>query len=277
LISTIYAQAGDIALLVSAQNKRHIILLVPGNQLQTHRGILHHNDLVGLPWGSKVKSHIGSTYLMVQPSLADLLMEIRRNTQIMYPKDIGFVLMMMGIGPGATVLEAGTGSGSLTTALAFSVGASGKVYSYDNRSEMQQLAQKNLEKVGLADRVTFKLRDIGEGFDEENVDALFLDLPNPYDYLQQTRRALKNGGFFGTILPTTNQVSRLIVALHRENFAFTEICELLLRFYKVAADRFRPTDRMTAHTGYLVFARSFIEPTTLDEDESPAPEFSSEE
>jgi tRNA (adenine57-N1/adenine58-N1)-methyltransferase len=277
LISTIYAQAGDIALLVSAQNKRHIILLVSGNQLQTHRGILHHNDLIGLPWGSKVKSHIGSTYLMVQPSLADLLMEIRRNTQIMYPKDIGFVLMMMGIGPGATVLEAGTGSGSLTTAMAFSVGASGKVYSYDNRSEMQQLAQKNLEKVGLADRVTFKLRDIGEGFDEENVDALFLDLPNPYDYLQQTRRALKNGGFFGTILPTTNQVSRLIVALHRENFAFIEICELLLRFYKVAADRFRPTDRMTAHTGYLVFARSFIEPTTLDEDESPAIEFSSEE
>lgn len=273
---SICAQAGDIALLVSAQNKRHIIQLNPGDQLQTHRGVIRHIDLIGLPWGSKVRSHVGSTYLMVQPSLADLLMEIRRNTQIMYPKDIGFVLMMMGIGPGAIVLEAGTGSGSLTTALAFAVGDTGKVFSYDNRPEMQQLAQKNLVKVGLADRVTLKLRDVGEGFDEENVDALFLDLPNPFDYLAIVRRALKNGGFFGTILPTTNQVSRLIVALHRENFAFTEICEILLRFYKVAADRFRPTDRMTAHTGYLIFARSFIEPTFLDEENPPKLDIESE-
>jgi tRNA (adenine57-N1/adenine58-N1)-methyltransferase len=258
LLNSFKTHEDDIVLLVSAQNKRHIIQLHTGEELHTHRGIIRHDDLIGKLWGIQVQSHVGSTYILLKPSMVDFLMEIRRNTQIMYPKDIGFTMMMMGIGPGSIVVEAGTGSGALTTAMAFAVGPSGKVISYDNRQEMQQLAQKNLTKVGLADRVTFKLRDIVDGFDEEGVDSLFLDLPNPYDYLTQVQKTLKNGGFFGTILPTTNQVSRLIVALHRHQFGFTEICEILLRFYKVAADRFRPTDRMTAHTGYLIFARSFV-------------------
>jgi tRNA (adenine57-N1/adenine58-N1)-methyltransferase len=255
----VLAQAGDTALLVSAQNKRYMLRLKPGDQLQTHRGVLNHSDLIGLPWGSKVFSHLGSSYLLLQPSIADLLIEIRRNTQIMYPKDVGFVLVTLGIGPGKQVLEAGTGSGALTTALAFSVGPTGHVYSYDNRSEMQNLAQKNLERVGLVEQVTFKTRDIIEGFDETNIDALFLDVPNPYDYIAQVRQALKLGGFFGSILPTTNQVSKLLVALHRENFAFVDVCEVMLRYYKAVPERLRPTDRMVAHTGYLIFARSIQE------------------
>jgi tRNA (adenine57-N1/adenine58-N1)-methyltransferase catalytic subunit len=253
------AQEGNTALLVSAQNKRYMLRLKTGDQLQTHRGVLNHADLIGLPWGSKVYSHLGSSYLLLQPSIADLLIEIRRNTQIMYPKDVGFVLVTLGIGPGKKVLEAGTGSGALTTALAFSVGPTGHVYSYDSRPEMQQLAQKNLERVGLAEQVTFKTRDIIEGFDEINIDSLFLDVPNPYDYIIQARQALKLGGFFGSILPTTNQVSKLLIALHRENFAFIDVCEVLLRYYKAVPDRLRPTDRMVAHTGFLIFARSIQE------------------
>lgn len=255
----ILAQAGDTALLVSAQNKRYMLRLIPGDQLQTHRGILNHSDLIGLPWGTKVFSHLGSSYLLLQPSIADLLIEIRRNTQIMYPKDVGFVLLMLGIGPGKRVLEAGTGSGALTTALSFSVGPTGHVYSYDNRSEMQSLAKKNLERVGLAEQVTFITRDILEGFEETNIDALFLDVPNPFDYISQVRQALKLGGFFGSILPTTNQVSKLLVALHRENFAFIDVCEIILRYYKAVPERLRPTDRMVAHTGFLIFARSIQE------------------
>jgi tRNA (adenine57-N1/adenine58-N1)-methyltransferase len=177
----------------------------------------------------------------------------------MYPKDVGFVLVTLGIGPGKKVLEAGTGSGALTTALAFSVGPTGHVYSYDSRPEMQQLAQKNLERVGLNEQVTFKTRDIMEGFDEINIDALFLDVPNPYDYITQVRQALKLGGFFGSILPTTNQVSKLLIALHRENFAFIDVCEILLRYYKAVPERLRPTDRMVAHTGFLIFARTIQE------------------
>ena len=254
-----FAQSNDVALLISAQNKRFLINLANDSKLETHRGVLYHNDLIGLPWGSRVLSHLGSPFLLLQPSLADILIETRRNTQIMYPKDIGFVLVTMGIGPGVHVLEAGTGSGSLTTALAFMAGESGLVVSYETRPEMQKLAQKNLERVGLANRVTFKMRDIVDGFDETDMDALFLDVPNPHDYLLQARRALKPGGYFGSILPTTNQVSLLLVALKREGFGFIDVCEVILRYYKPVAERLRPTDRMVAHTGYLIFARTIAE------------------
>lgn len=252
------AQAGDIAQLISAQNKRFIFKLVPDGKFETHRGFLNHNELIGKQWGSRVVSHMGSPFVLLQPSLADILLEIRRHTQIMYPKDIGFILISLDIGPGKHVLEAGTGSGSFTTALAFAVGREGLVSSYESRQEFQYLAHKNLERLGLADRVDFKLRDIAEGFDERNVDAVFLDLPNPQDYIQQVKGALKPGGYLGSILPTTNQVTILLIALRRANFAFIEVCEILLRYYKAFADRLRPTDRMVAHTGYLVFARSVV-------------------
>jgi len=257
-----FAQAGDIAQLISAQNKRFIFRLVVDAKFETHRGYLNHNDLIGKPWGSRVLTHMGSPFVLLQPSLADILVETRRNTQIMYPKDIGFILLSMDIGPGKQVIEAGTGSGSFTTALAFTVGMQGRVLSYESRAEFQHLAHKNLDRLGLAERVEFKLRDIGEGFDERNVDAVFLDLPNPQDYVLQAKEALKPGGYLGSILPTTNQVSLFLVALRRANFAFIEVCEILLRYYKAVAERLRPTDRMVAHTGYLIFSRSVVAEVT---------------
>jgi tRNA (adenine57-N1/adenine58-N1)-methyltransferase len=251
-------QAGDLVQLVSPTNKIFIIRLTPGSELQTHRGILQHDDLIGRPWGSQVFTHLGKSYFMLQPSLNDVLRDLKRNTQIMYPKDIGYVLVTMGIGPGVHVLEAGTGSGALTIALAWAVGTQGRVTSYDQRPEMQNLARKNLERLGLLEQVTLKQRDIAQGFDEENVDALFLDVPNPYDYLQQARQALKPGGFFGTILPTVNQITRLLDSFYQNNYAFVDVCEIMLRFYKPVSERFRPTDRMVAHTGYLIFARPML-------------------
>ena len=265
------AQAGDLALMVSAQKKRYLIRLNHDDQLQTHRGIVKHIDLIGKKWGTRVYSHLGSPYLLLQPSLADLIVETKRNTQIMYPKDIGYILVNLDIGPGKRVLEAGSGSGAFTTSLAFSVGDSGHVYSYDLREAAQNLARKNLIKVGLEHRVTFKFRDISEGFDETELDSVFLDVPNPYDYLRQVRLALKSGGFFGCILPTTNQVSKTILALQQEKFSFIDICEIMLRYYKTSAQRLRPTDRMVAHTGFLVFARPIIDlledDTSLEENE----------
>ncbi len=258
--SSRYARAGDLAQLVSPTNKSFILRLTPGDELHTHRGILRHDDLIGLTWGSEVFTHLGKTYYLLQPSLSDLLRELKRNTQIMYPKDIGFVLVTLGIGPGMHVVEAGTGSGALTIALAWAVGPQGRVTSYDLRPEMQNLARKNLERLGLLDQVTLKLRDIAQGFDEQDVDALFLDLPNPYDYLQQARQALKPGGHFGTILPTVNQISRLLDAFYQYNYAFVDVCEILLRYYKTVSERLRPTDRMVAHTGYLAFARPMLAP-----------------
>jgi tRNA (adenine57-N1/adenine58-N1)-methyltransferase len=257
--STPNARLGDLAQLVSPSNKIFIIRLTPGEELHTHRGILHHDDLIGQPWGSQVFTHLGKAYFLLQPSLSDVLRDLKRNTQIMYPKDIGFVLVTMGIGPGVHVVEAGTGSGALTIAMAWAVGEAGRVTSYDQRPEMQNLARKNLERLGLLERVSLKQRDIAVGFDERNVDALFLDVPNPYDYLLQARRALKPGGYFGTILPTVNQITRLLDAFYQFDYAFVDVCEIMLRYYKTVSERFRPTDRMVAHTGYLAFARPMLE------------------
>src|SRR5262249_33665302 len=114
---------------------------------------------------------------------------------------------------------------------------------------------RNLEWLGLADRVTLKLRDIAHGFDETDADAFFLDVPNPWDYTSQVRRALKGGGFFGSLVPTTNQVSTLLGAMMRDGYEFIEVCDLLLRYYKAVPERLRPADRMVAHTAFLIFGR----------------------
>lgn len=253
------AREGDIAELVGLRHKHFIFTLKSGSKLETHRGVLLHDDLIGRHWGTQVFSHLGAVFYLLQPSLADILLDLPRTTQILYPKDIGFILVTMGIGPGKRVLEAGTGSGSMTIAMAHAVGAEGRVVSYEVRPDMQNLARKNVERIGLSSRVDFKLRDIQQGFDENDADAFFLDVANPWDYVSQVRSALKPGGFFCCLVPTVNQVEDLLLALRRASFAFIEVCEILLRYYKPEPSRLRPTDRMVAHTGFLIFGRR-IEP-----------------
>ena len=248
-------QPGDLAMLVGLGHKYFIFPLLPSGEYHTHRGILKHDDLFGLPWGSRVTSHTGAPFYILQPSISDLLTDLPRNTQIMYPKDIGYVLIILGIGPGKQVLEAGTGSGAMTIALANGVGPTGRITSYEIRPEMQKMARKNLTRLGLEDRIEFKLGDIADGFSEIDMDAMFLDVQNPWDYIEQVRAALKPGGSFCSLVPTLNQVSNLLVALRRNRFAFVEVCEILLRYYKPDPAHLRPTDRMVAHTGYLVYGR----------------------
>ncbi len=251
-----YIEEGDLAEIVGRSHFHHIVKIESGKEIQSHKGIIKMSDLIGLRWGSVVKSHNGNTFFVLQPALNDILKDTPRNTQILYPKDIGFVLLSLNVGPGKTVLEAGTGSGALTTAFAHTVGSTGHVYTYEARKEMQDVAIKNLKKNYLDDRVTFKLRNIEEGFDEKNADCLFLDVPNSYDYIPQVKNALKPGGFFGGILPTTNQVEKLLKALKENGFAFTEVCEILIRYWRTDPERFRPVDRMVGHTGFLIFSRS---------------------
>lgn len=256
-----HAHDGDLAQLVGLNHKHFIVRLKAGGVFQSHRGVLKHDDLIGLPWGSQIFSHNGAPFFLLQPGLGDLLRGLKRNTQILYPKDIGYIMMTMNIGPGMHVLEAGTGSGALTCAFAYAVGPQGHVTTYEQREHAQAMARRNLASLELDDRVTLQLGDIANGFAERDVDALFYDLVNPFDYMQQARQALKPGGFFGCILPTVNQVEKMLIALRQNRFAFIDVCELLLRFYKPEPNRFRPADRMVAHTGYLIFAR----PVTLDE------------
>lgn len=249
---------GELVQLVGLSYKSYIFVLEKDKELHTHRGVIRHNDLIGIPWGSQIFSHMGSPFFLLQPSLPDLIKNTPRVTQILYPKDIGQILLTMGIGPGTTVIEAGTGSGGLTTALAYAVGKTGKVYSYERREEHQAKAKKNIERIGLSDRVEFKIRDIRDGFDETDIDCVFLDVADSYEYTGQAKAAIKPGGYFGSILPTTNQVTKLLIELRRNDYAFIDVCEVSLRYYKSEPSRFRPTDRMVAHTGYLIFGRPII-------------------
>ena len=249
------ASEGDLVALASTKNKYFIFRLEAGGEFQTHRGVIKHDNLIGTQWGSEILSHKSSSFHLLQPGIYELLSTTKRNTQIMYPKDIGFILMKMNIMPGCKIIEAGTGSGAFTQVLALIAGLEGHVYTYETRLDTYNLARKNLTRLGLTEQVTFHNKNIEDGFDQKGVNAIFLDLPNPYDFLKQVKESLLPGGYFGTLLPTTNQITKLLTEMRRNNFAFIDVCEIMLRFYQAEETKLRPVDRMVAHTGYLVFGR----------------------
>jgi tRNA (adenine57-N1/adenine58-N1)-methyltransferase len=235
--------------------------LQSGEVRHTHRGLIYHDNLIGGAPGGSLTTHLGHSYLALRPSLDEIIMSIKRISQIVYPKDSGYILMRLNVGLGSRVVECGTGSGALTIALAHAVRPTGRVYSYDQRDDMLRVAAKNLGNAGLLEQVELKQRDVVEGFDERDVDAVFLDVRTPWLYLSQAWEALAEGGFFGAIVPTANQVSELIAGLNEEPFGDIRVCEILLRSYKPVAARLRPVDRMVAHTGYLIFARRLEQPS----------------
>ncbi len=199
-------QPYDTALFISRDHKRFLIRLVPGEELHTHRGVIQHDACIGGVWGREIRTHLNYPFLLLDPSTSDLVQDIKRVTQIIFPKDIGYILMRLNIQPGVTVLEAGSGSGGLTLALAQHALPGGRVVSYEVRPDMQNLVRKNLDRAGVLDRVELKLKDIVDGFDETGVDAVFLDVPEPSQYLGVASAALRSGGYFGTLVPTTNQI-----------------------------------------------------------------------
>jgi tRNA (adenine57-N1/adenine58-N1)-methyltransferase len=255
------AKAGDLVLLLGQDRKSFIRTLKPGGQLQTHRGILSYDALIGQPLGALVNTHLGYPFFMLTPSTEELLRTIRRKSQIIFPKDAGYIVLKLGVQPGVTVVEAGTGSGGLTSVFATHVSDTGHVYSYDVRADMQSVALGNMQRLGLEDRVSFVQRDIAEGFAAHEADCLFLDLVKPWEYLDQARAAMAGGSMLGSLVPTANQLVRLIRALDQhQSFAFVEAEELTLRTWKTVPGRVRPADRMVAHTGFLIFARAVLPP-----------------
>ncbi len=254
------AQVGDTVLLVNERDRRRFIrTLEPGRKLETHRGFLNHDDLIGQPLGAEVRTHLGFPYYLLTPTTDELITNLIRKSQIIFPKDAGYIIMKLGIQPGSRVIEAGTGSGGLCLALATIVGDQGHVYSYDIRHGMQDIARENLSRAGLNERVTFTLKDAGHGFIEQDVDAVFLDMLTPHEVLPQARAALRGSGALGCIVPTANQVIELLTALYDSpDYGFIEVEEVILRSYKPVAARLRPEDQIVGHTGYLVFARAVI-------------------
>ncbi len=248
--------SGELIQLVSPKGKRYLRVFDPDQELHTHDGKLILREICELNYGDCITSHLGKSYTILKPSLYDLLKNIKRKTQVIYPKDIGYILLKLSIGPGATVIEAGCGSGALTMALAWFVGQEGRVHSFERRPEFQALCADNLARVKLLERVVFHVRDIEDGFAVGEADAVFIDVRTPWEYLDQILDGIKNGHPVGFLLPTMNQVSLLLAGLEQKPFAELEVLEIFLRKYKPVPERLRPEDRMVAHTGYLVFARA---------------------
>lgn len=247
--------AGDTVVMVDIKGKRYLLKVEPGGRFETNRGYILHDDVIEKAYGDEVYTNKGFPFLILSPSTYDLIQSTRRVTQIIYPKDAFYIVFRLDLYSGKRVIEAGTGSGAFTAVLAKAVMPDGRVFSYEMRESMIEYATKTVKNAGVSDLVEIKKRDIREGFDEEDVDAVFLDLRTPWYYLDQAYSALKPGGHFGCLVPTTNQVIELLKAMKEHKFGDIEVEELILRRFKVVAERFRPEDRMVAHTAYLIFAR----------------------
>ena len=246
---------GDLAILVSPRGKRYLRRIVEGQDVHGNDGVLAMTDLVAADFGSEVLTSKGVPFRVQKPTLYDLVKGVKRQTQIIYPKDIAYICLRLGAGPGRTIIEAGCGSGGLTTGLSWFCGPTGRVVSHEAREEFMKLARRNLEWAGVGENVDLHNRDVAEGFAVTGADALFLDVRTPWEYLDHALAAVRPGASFGFLLPTVDQVSKLLLGLERGPFADVEVCEILIRRWKPVADRLRPEDRMTAHTGFLVFAR----------------------
>lgn len=246
---------GDPVLLFS-ETGTSFLTRISKRKISTHLGELNLEDAIEKDYGDYIETHKGEKIFLIKPPIGEFVRRLKRQTQIIFPKEAGYILMYLDVFPGAKVIECGTGSGSLTTILAHFVGESGKVYSYERRKEFASLAEENLKKWGMLERVEIKVKDIEEGFDEEGVDAVFLDLPNPWDYIKQVKKALLPGRHFGAICPTFNQLEKLADALKKENFIWIRALELLMREIRPSPGKIRPEDNMIAHTGFLVFATS---------------------
>ncbi len=248
---------GDLILLATEEGKTYLVY-AEKKAFQTHKDSFDLGLLLGHPWGTRLKGQKGTYCFALRPTLHDHLMKLKRVTQIIYPKDIGYILLKLDIGPGKVVLECGTGSGALLLALAHSVGLSGKVITYEKEKRFQEVALSNAKRVGLLDRIVFKDIAVNTFEEEEEIDAVFLDLKTPWELLPAAWKALKGGAPLGILLPTTNQVSETLKQLQQLPFTQTEVVELFIRFYKTNPQRLRPEDRMVGHTGFLIFSRKYL-------------------
>jgi tRNA (adenine57-N1/adenine58-N1)-methyltransferase len=236
--------------------KRIINLSSTKGRLSTENGFIDLNHLPNTKYGSIVTTQLGYPYTILPVNLIDFIIKkLRRLTQIVYPKDAAYILLKMDVKPGDTVIESGIGSGAMSCVFAQYVGTDGKVVSYEINDEFAQNAYSNIKKMGFDDRIVIKHRDIKDGFDETAVDSIFLDVKEPWLYINQAYRALKAGSMLCILVPTTNQIEKVIDEFNHFSLIDIEISELLLRKYKPVSQRLRPQDRMGAHTAYMIFAR----------------------
>jgi tRNA (adenine57-N1/adenine58-N1)-methyltransferase catalytic subunit len=261
---------GDYVLIYLDARRTYMIKMQAGQTFHTHKGYLKLDELIGKEYGEPIKSSLGIYFTTLKPSLTDYIMKSSRNTQIIYPKDAALIVMFSGIGPGSRVVESGTGTGSLTTALAHYVGPTGKVYTYELRSEFQKNAAKNLERSKLINNVEMKSGDVTMGIEEREVDAVILDLAVPWLVVPHAYEALRPSGILVSFSPTIDQVVKTTEALRENNFVFIETIECMMRAMQVERGKTRPQTLMTGHTGYITHARKILKLPQLTIEPEPA-------
>jgi len=232
-----------------------------GKQLSIHCGKpLKVEEWIGLNYGSSVKCDHAFGYLL-RPTTDDLMMKAARESGIIYPKDAATLIMRTGIGSGAKVLEIGTGSGSLTLALASAVRPDGHVHTFDRRSDLPKNAEKNLSRANLLEYVTFHQRSAGEPFAwEQFFDVVILDIPTPWEEVEPVKAALKGGGHVVSLNPCYNQVERMAEALRAHGFIRVDCLEILERPILAREGKTRPVQRMVSHTEFLLFGTKITPP-----------------
>jgi len=251
---------GDDVLLYLKQHKTYMVKVEAGKSFHTHKGFIKFDDLIGKDFGSRVVSSLGFEFVALKPQLRDYIMKSSRQTQITYPKDISLIVMFSGVGSGSRVVEAGTGTGALTSALCHSVKPDGKVYSYEIREEFLRNAERNLKRAGLLEFAELKNKDIVLGIDECDVDVVVLDLATPWLVVPHAYAALKPSGALVSFSPTIDQVVKTVEALKEGGFVEVETIECLLRGMQIERGKTRPQTLMTAHSGYITYARKAVKP-----------------
>jgi len=248
---------GDHALMVDRRGRRYLVRLRSSASFDTHIGSVPHDELIGKEEGTWATTSRGHHLIALKPLMADFSREMPRIATVVYPKDLGAILVYGDIFPGARVLEAGSGSGSLTIALLRAVGEAGQVFSYDVRQDMLRQTLANVDSfVPRHDNLTLKIGDVYQGFEEDDLDRIVLDLPEPWQVVPHASEKLVPGGVFVSFLPTILQVHELTQELRRQKtFELIETIEILMRPWSVAGRSVRPSHRMIGHTGFITTAR----------------------
>jgi len=246
---------GEVVVLRGPGGTSVLLELKPGPSEVPGRGVVDLSDKVGRAPGTTF-AWAGAKYQIDRPILSDLLGNLRRKAQIVTPKDAMFLLYLAGVGPGSRVAEAGSGSGALTTVLAYAVGPTGAVASFDRRDDFLEVAQRNVASAGLGDQVRFEKRDVAAaGFPNGPYDAVVLDVPEPWEVVPHLAEALRPGGRVATYTPTYNQLEHVVRSLREHRFEEIRSVELIERELHVGEGGTRPAFDMLGHTGFLTGAR----------------------
>jgi tRNA (adenine57-N1/adenine58-N1)-methyltransferase len=256
-------QDGEQVLLVDQRGKRHLVFLRKAETFHSDRGWIAHDAIIGQPEGSRLRSSLGLGYLVLRPTLAEYVLEMPRGAQVIYPKDLAMILFWADVYPGCRVLEAGMGSGALTLALLRAVGPDGRVIAYEQRDEFARRALANVHiRMGEVSNLAVRLSPVEDGLhDEEPVDRVLLDLPEPWTLVAAVARVLRPGGIFLSYLPTIIQSQQLVETLRRDDsFSLIETFETLFRPWNIDGTSVRPFHRMVAHTGFITVARRVVRP-----------------